>query len=146
MQACGAQFVETQLARDFVSQTLHSTCESLLQVGIHKLRTLFLMPHQAKCPFESEEMTDMILAGLLIQGISLFQQTADQRPAAAHYHGILAMASNRLVSSDNEMLNCAPLDDQAMWSDERLLLLGASRSLWSKCITDRGCMEKLGST
>jgi hypothetical protein len=112
MQACGAQFVETQLARDFVSQTLHSTCESLLQVVSGEFMhygTLFLIPHQAKCPFESEEMMDMILAGLLIQGISLFQQTVDQRPAAGHYHGMLAMASNRFVSSGNEMLNCQRL-------------------------------------
>lgn len=89
---------------------------------------------------------DMILAGLLIQGISLFQQTVDQRPAAGHYHGMLAMVSNRLVSSENEILNCAPLDDQAMRSDERLLPLGTSRSLCSERITDRGGMEKLGST
>lgn len=39
-------------------------------------------------------MMDMILAGILIQAISLFRQTIDQRPAAGHFHGMLVMASN----------------------------------------------------
>jgi hypothetical protein len=81
-------------------------------------------------------MMDMILAGLLIQGISLFQQTIDQCPAPGHYHGMLVMASNRSPSTQNRILNCLPLDDQTMWSHERLLGLGASRPLWSKCTAD----------
>jgi hypothetical protein len=43
-------------------------------------------------------MMDMVLAGLLIQGIGLFQQTIDQRPAAGHYHGMLVMVSIRSPS------------------------------------------------
>ena len=39
-------------------------------------------------------MVEMVLAGLLIQSISLFRQTIDQRPAAGHFHGMLVMASN----------------------------------------------------
>jgi hypothetical protein len=108
MQACGAQFVKTRAARDFVSQTLHSTCESLLQAVRFKLTRfagLFSYPHQAKGPIESEEMMDMILAGLLIQAINLFRQTIDQRPAAGHFHGMLVMASNCSPSTQNEFLN-----------------------------------------
>ncbi|KAF8271963.1 hypothetical protein EI94DRAFT_1719314 [Lactarius quietus] len=81
MQACGAQFVKTRTARDFVSQTVDSTRESLLLM--------------AKGPAGSEEMFDMILAGLLIQAISLFRQTIDQRPAASHFHGMLIMMIKR---------------------------------------------------
>jgi len=46
-QACGAQFVNNQVARDFVSQVLHSTCESLLQAVRVKLVcfSIFLIPH-----------------------------------------------------------------------------------------------------
>ncbi|KAI0247623.1 hypothetical protein BJV78DRAFT_1132975 [Lactifluus subvellereus] len=84
MQACGAQFVKTRAARNFVSQTLHNTCESLLQA--------------AKSPIESEEMMDMILAGLLIQAINLFRQTIDQRPAAGHFHGMLMIRRCGLMS------------------------------------------------
>jgi len=43
-------------------------------------------------------MLDMILSGLLIQTISLFRQTIDQRPAASHFHGMLIMASNGYFS------------------------------------------------
>jgi len=50
-------------------------------------------------------MMDMILAGLLIQDISLFQQTIDQRPAAGHYHGMLVMASNCSPSTQSRILN-----------------------------------------
>jgi hypothetical protein len=99
MQACGAQFVKTRTARDFVSQTLDSTRETILQmVSIDLTRTgaMFLILHQAKSPAGSEEMLDTILAGLLAQAIGLFRQTIDQRPAAGHFHGTLIMASNHL--------------------------------------------------
>jgi len=94
-QACGAQFVKTQAAKDFVSQTLHSTRESLFQVVRVNWRALqaFLILHQAKSTIESEGMIDMILAGLMVQTISLFRQTVDQRPAASHFHGMLVTAS-----------------------------------------------------
>ncbi|KAI0304292.1 hypothetical protein B0F90DRAFT_1916398 [Multifurca ochricompacta] len=81
MQACGAQFVKTPVAKDFVSQTLQSTRESLLRM--------------VKSPTESDEMMDVILAGLLVQGISLFRLTIDQRPAAGHFHGMLIMMIRR---------------------------------------------------
>ncbi|KAH9041995.1 hypothetical protein EDB85DRAFT_2139378 [Lactarius pseudohatsudake] len=85
MQACGAQFVKTRTARDFVSQTLDSTRESLLQL--------------AKSPAGSEEVMDMILAGILIQAISLFRQTIDQRPATGHFHGMLMIKRCGLITA-----------------------------------------------
>ncbi|KAI9508880.1 hypothetical protein F5148DRAFT_832637 [Russula earlei] len=78
--ACGAQFVNDRAAKDFVSRALHSTCESLLEVE----RTT-----------ESKELMDMILAGVLIQSISLFRQSIDQRSAAGDFHGMLMMMIRR---------------------------------------------------
>ena len=109
-QACGAQFVKTRAAKDFVSQTLHSARESLHQVVSAHWRALqaFLMPHQAKkSSIESEEMIDTILAGLLVQTISLFRETVDQRPAASHFHGMLVTASCHSRSAQNDLLNFA---------------------------------------
>lgn len=106
-QACGAQFVKTRVAKDFVSQTLHSARESLHQVVSIDWRALqaFLMLHQAESTVESEEMIDTILAGLLVQTISLFRETVDQRPAASHFHGLLVTASNHSRSAQNDFLN-----------------------------------------
>jgi hypothetical protein len=71
------------VAKVFVSGTLHSARESLHQVVSIDWRALqaFLMLHQAKSTIESGEMIDPILAGLLVQTISLFPEIVDQRPA-----------------------------------------------------------------
>ena len=63
------------------------------------------MPHQVKSTTESEEMMDMILAGLLIENIALFRQTIDQRPAAGHFHGMLVTASTCSHSAQSCTLN-----------------------------------------
>ncbi|KAI0270242.1 hypothetical protein BGY98DRAFT_1179869 [Russula aff. rugulosa BPL654] len=108
-QACGAQFVKTQAAKDFVSQTLHSARESLIQV--------------AKSTIESE-MIDMILTGLLVQTINLFRQTVDQRPAASHFHGMLVTLIRRsgLMSSCSSwtppnLSSADPSQIDAAWRD-----------------------------
>jgi hypothetical protein len=108
-QACGAQFVKTQAAKNFVSQTLESARESLLQVVRVNWRALqtFLILHQAKSTIESEGMIDMILTGLLVQTINLFRQTVDQRPAASQFHGMLVTASRYPPSAQNDILNSA---------------------------------------
>lgn len=103
MQACGAQFVKTRTAREFVSQTLDSTRESLLQM--------------AKSPAGSEEMMDMILAALLIQAISLFRQTIDQRPAAGLFHGTLVMMIKR----------CGLINACSSWTPPDLSVADASQ-------------------
>lgn len=45
MQACGAQFVKTRVAKDFVSETLHSARESLHQVVRVQLACLAYLSH-----------------------------------------------------------------------------------------------------
>jgi hypothetical protein len=121
-QACGAQFVKTQAAKDFVSQTLDSARESVFQV--------------AKSTSESEAVIDMILTGLLVQTVDLFRQTVDQRPAASHFHGTLVTASHYPSSEQNDILNFCPLVDQKIWPHELMLKLDTSESFFGGSITD----------
>jgi hypothetical protein len=136
-QACGAQFVKTQAAKDFVSQTLHSARESLIQVVRVNWRALqtFLILHQAKSTIESE-MIDMILTGLLVQTINLFRQTVDQRPAASHFHGMLVTASRHPPSEQTDILTFCSLVDQTIWPHELMLKLDTSESFFGGSITD----------
>src|SRR6266849_4130874 len=139
-QACGAQFVKSQAAKDFVSQTLHSAREKLLQVvrvNSRALETFLMMElHQAKSTIESEGMIDMILTGLLVQTINLFRQTVDQRPAASHFHGMLVTASRYSPSEQNDILNFCTLVDQTIWPHELMLKLDTSESFCGGSITD----------
>jgi hypothetical protein len=137
-QACGAQFVKTQAAKDFVSQTLDSARESLLQVVRVNWRALqaFLILHQAKSTIESEGMIDMILTGLLVQTINLFRQTVDQRPAASHFHGMLITASRYPPSEQNDILIFCSLVDQTIWPHELMLKLDTSEPFFGGSITD----------
>ena len=137
-QACGAQFIKTQAAKDFVSQTLDSARESLLQVVRVNWRALqaFLILHQAKSTIESEGMIDMILTGILVQTVNLFRQTVDQRPAASHFHGMLVTASRYPPSEQNDILNFCSLDDQTIWPHELMLKMDTSESFFGGSITD----------
>jgi hypothetical protein len=137
-QACGAQFVKTQAAKDFVSQTLDSARESLHQVVRVNWRALqaFLILHQAKSTIESEGMIDMILTGLLVQTINLFRQTVDQRPAASHFHGMLITASRYPPSLQNDILNFCSLVDQTIWPHGLMLQLDTCESFFGGSITD----------
>ena len=69
------------------------------------------MLHQAKSTIESEDMVDTILAGLLVQTVSLFRQTVDQRPAAGHFHGMLVTASTHTLSAQYGILTFCSIDD-----------------------------------
>jgi hypothetical protein len=137
-QACGAQFVKTQAAKEFVSQTLHCARESLVQVVRVNWRALqaFLILHQAKSTIESEGLIDMILTGLLVQTINLFRQTVDQRPAASHFHGMLITASHYLPSEQNDILTFCSLVDQTIWPHELMFKLDTSESFFGGSITD----------
>jgi hypothetical protein len=104
------------------------------------------MLHQAiSTSNESEELIDMILAGLLVQTVSLFRETVDQRPAASHFHGMLVTASHHTLSTQNDTLNFCPLDDQAMWSHQLMLELGTSEYFCGGSIAGRCSVEGLDS-
>ncbi|KAI0064073.1 hypothetical protein BV25DRAFT_1823579 [Artomyces pyxidatus] len=82
MQACGALFVKTRAAAEFVSVTLENSRECLIQ-------------EVAKNPTDSDEQLYLILAGLLLQAIGLFHQSIDQRASSNIYHGMLVMMIRR---------------------------------------------------
>lgn len=62
-------------------------------------------------------MMDMILAALLIQAISLFRQTIDQRPAAGLFHGTLVMMIKR----------CGLINACSSWTPPDLSVADASQ-------------------
>ncbi|KAI0051409.1 hypothetical protein FA95DRAFT_1554493 [Auriscalpium vulgare] len=101
MQACGALFVKTRAANEFVSNTLLNTRESLIQEVVSPRHAAYqdASAHpatlQAKNPQESDEQFHLILAGLLLQAIGLFHQSIDQRASSNIYHGMLVMMIRR---------------------------------------------------
>ncbi|KAI0322045.1 fungal-specific transcription factor domain-containing protein [Amylostereum chailletii] len=82
MQACGALFVKTRTSEDFVANTLATTRETLIQ-------------EVAKNTKDPQEQMYLILAGLLLQSIGLFDQNIDQRTSSNLYHGMLVMMIHR---------------------------------------------------
>lgn len=82
MQACGALFVKTRKATIFITKTLASARETLVQ-------------EFATHPTDSAEQIHLILAVVLLQTIGLFHQQPDQRASSSIYHGMLVMMIRR---------------------------------------------------
>ncbi|KAF8995473.1 fungal-specific transcription factor domain-containing protein [Cyathus striatus] len=82
MQACGALFVRTQKASQFVTMTLNSARDALVK-------------DFAKNSSDVSEQVELILAVVLLQTIGLFHQQADQRASSSIYHGMLVMMIRR---------------------------------------------------
>ncbi|KAF7422889.1 hypothetical protein PC9H_011053 [Pleurotus ostreatus] len=82
MQACGALFVKTRTALNFINDVLSSTRDTLIQ-------------EFTKNPSDSNEQMDLIMAVVLLQTIGLFHQQADQRVSSNVYHGMLVMMIRR---------------------------------------------------
>ncbi|GLB37314.1 putative GAL4-like Zn(II)2Cys6 (or C6 zinc) binuclear cluster DNA-binding domain [Lyophyllum shimeji] len=82
MQACGALFVKTRKASMFITKTLASAREALVQ-------------EFAKNPTDSSDQIHLILAVVLLQTIGLFHQQPDQRASSSIYHGMLVMMIRR---------------------------------------------------
>ncbi|KXN90128.1 Zinc finger protein klf1 [Leucoagaricus sp. SymC.cos] len=78
MQACGALFVGTRRATDFISKTLAYARETLVH-DFAKKSTDFI------------DQIQLILAVVLLQTIGLFHQDMDQRASSSIYHGMLVM-------------------------------------------------------
>ncbi|KAG6812541.1 hypothetical protein H0H92_002310 [Tricholoma furcatifolium] len=78
MQACGALFVKTRKASEFITKTLAAAREALVQ-------------EFAKNPTDSSDQIHLILAVVLLQTIGLFHQQPDQRASSSIYHGMLVM-------------------------------------------------------
>ncbi|KAL0961258.1 hypothetical protein HGRIS_006220 [Hohenbuehelia grisea] len=82
MQACGALFVKTRVALNFINDTLSSTRDILLQ-------------DFARNSTDNAEQINLIIAVVLLQTIGLFHQRADQRVSSNVYHGMLVMMIRR---------------------------------------------------
>ncbi|TFK44484.1 fungal-specific transcription factor domain-containing protein [Crucibulum laeve] len=82
MQACGALYVRTRKAADFVTNTLASARDALIQ-------------DFARNPNDSLDQMQLILAVVLLQTIGLFHQQSDQRASSNIYHGMLVMMVRR---------------------------------------------------
>ncbi|KAK0462101.1 uncharacterized protein EV420DRAFT_1666265 [Desarmillaria tabescens] len=85
MQACGALFVKTRRAANFITETLSSTRDLL----IHEFTKVTCGPKEQDC---------LILAAVLLQTIGLFHQRADLRVSSNVYHGMLVMMIRRTGS------------------------------------------------
>ncbi|KZV73647.1 hypothetical protein PENSPDRAFT_648619 [Peniophora sp. CONT] len=82
MQACGALFVDTQEASDFVSDTLNKTRDQLLQL-------------MTKASNDFAQQLDLIIAGLLLQALDLQRSSFDKCASSNIYHGVLIMMIQR---------------------------------------------------
>ncbi|KAK0225469.1 hypothetical protein IW262DRAFT_1265991 [Armillaria fumosa] len=78
MQACGALFVTTRSAVNFINETLSSTRDVLVQ-------------QFTKATLNPKEQDYLILAVVLLQTIGLFHQRAENRVSSNVYHGMLVM-------------------------------------------------------
>ncbi|KAG5646830.1 hypothetical protein DXG03_002207 [Asterophora parasitica] len=108
MQACGALFVKTRKASSFITKTLQSAREALVQ-------------EFAKNPTDSSDQIHLILAVVLLQTIGLFHQLPDQRASSSIYHGMLVMMIRRTgmigrnASWEPRNLTDAPLE--VLWQE-----------------------------
>ncbi|KAG6843671.1 hypothetical protein H0H87_001793 [Tephrocybe sp. NHM501043] len=82
MQACGALFVRTPVAAEFIDETLSLTRDALI-LEFAKLST------------DPREQNNLLLTVVLLQTIGLFHQKADQRISANVYHGMLVVMIRR---------------------------------------------------
>ncbi|KAK0202278.1 hypothetical protein DFS33DRAFT_1264057 [Desarmillaria ectypa] len=78
MQACGALFLKTRRAVNFIAETLSSTRDAL----IHEFTKVTNNP---------KEQDFLILAVVLLQTIGLFHQRPELRVSSNVYHGMLVM-------------------------------------------------------
>jgi hypothetical protein len=80
MQACGALYVKTPAANEFVNNTLASARDTLIGEFARKSS-------------DPNEQVYLIMAVVLLQAIGLFHQSPEQRVASTIYHGMLIMVS-----------------------------------------------------
>ncbi|KAL6310308.1 fungal-specific transcription factor domain-containing protein [Sparassis latifolia] len=78
MRACGALYVRTRVAINFVDATLSSVRDELVS-------------EFTKDPTDSEYQTHLALAVAFLQTIGLFHQLSEQRVYSTVYHGMLIM-------------------------------------------------------
>ncbi|EMD37597.1 hypothetical protein CERSUDRAFT_114245 [Gelatoporia subvermispora B] len=78
MRACGALYVRTRAATDYIDSTLASARDELIA-------------EFAQNPKDHEQQTYLALAAVLIQTIGLFHGQHEQRASSTVYHGMIMM-------------------------------------------------------
>jgi len=78
MQACGALYVKSPTASNFITQTLANTRDEIMAAFARK-------------PTVLEDQIHLILAVCLLQTIGLFHERAEQRSQSNIYHAMLVM-------------------------------------------------------
>ncbi|KAG7441573.1 uncharacterized protein BT62DRAFT_473432 [Guyanagaster necrorhizus] len=106
MQACGALFVKTRQAAEFIEETLDS-------------RNLLLQEFASCSP---KDRVYVILAVVLLQTLGLFHQRAETRVATSVYHGMLVMMIHQSGLMSQERSWVVPDIDDAVsleqsWKD-----------------------------
>ena len=94
MQACGALYVKTTAAGQFIDDTLRSSREQLMTEFV---RSAVFLPdclsaqrfEQAKKSTDTAHHVHLVLAVVLLQTIGLFHQRPEQRTHSNFYHGML---------------------------------------------------------
>ncbi|KAI0248203.1 fungal-specific transcription factor domain-containing protein [Lactifluus subvellereus] len=111
MQACGALFVKTAVARAFVEKTL-DTCRD------------FLIREFAKPSPDPRHQIFVIFTLILLQMIGLFHQCPQQRATSNLYHGMLVLMirQNRLIERNaswqhQSFLTADPTVLETTWND-----------------------------
>ncbi|KAF9467338.1 fungal-specific transcription factor domain-containing protein [Collybia nuda] len=126
MYACGALYVKTRKAAVFISQTLASAREALVQ-------------EFAKNPTDSSDQIHLILAVVLLQTIGLFHQQPDQRASSSIYHGMLVMMIRRtgLISKNAHWTPRSATETslEILWH-EWIVSETAKRAIWWSYLHD----------
>lgn len=95
MQACGALFVDTPEAGDFISETLNSARDQLLQMMVRLVirceRRCLRFNAQTKASNDFEQQLYLIITGLLLQALDLQHSSFEKRASSNIYHGMLVM-------------------------------------------------------
>ncbi|KAJ3535347.1 hypothetical protein NM688_g6992 [Phlebia brevispora] len=105
MQACGALYVKTRAAGEFIETTLDSARARLVHIF-------------SKVPPGWEEQTHLILAVLLLQTIGLFHKRQDQRANSNIYHGMLVNMIRQSALIDRVSKWVPPAtQDEAAWRE-----------------------------
>lgn len=122
MQACGALYVRTRKASTFITTTLASARDALIQ-------------DFAKNPTDSMDQIQLILAVVLLQTIGLFHQQPEQRVSSSIYHGMLVMMIRRtgLISKISSWTpgNLTEVPLEHLWSEWVMNEMTKRAILWS---------------
>jgi hypothetical protein len=106
IQACGALYVKTKKATQFISRTL---------VEARKI----LVDEFSRNPTDPSQQANLLLAVVLLQTIGFFHEKTDLRTASNVYHGMIVMMIQRfnMMSLNAAWTPLSNTNVDAMWRD-----------------------------